>query len=72
MAGRAHPVAAVITDWSADELLHLFLVFLFCFGAFTTITQVGKERKPITGGMAATIVLVQGFIIAALIVWWPT
>jgi len=54
-------------DW-----LQLGLILFFALGAFLTITQVGKERKPITGGTAAATVLIQAFIIVAILTWWPT
>jgi hypothetical protein len=37
-------------------------------GAILTISSVGKPRKPITGRVAAATVVIDGLIIAALLI----
>jgi hypothetical protein len=53
------------------EWTHTTLAVFFGLGALLTISTVGKERKPTTGGVAALTVLVQALIIFALLYWWP-
>lgn len=44
----------------------MVLMAFFAFGAVATITTIGKSRKPLTPGMAATLVLIDIGIICAL------
>lgn len=37
------------------------------FGTVVSVTQVGKPRKPLDPGVAATGVVIQGLIISAII-----
>jgi hypothetical protein len=44
------------------------------WGALAAVTAVGKVRQPTTGGVAAVVVLINGAIVAGLIlagVRWP-
>lgn len=43
------------------------VVALLAFGTVVSITQVGKPREPVTPGVAATTVVIQGLIISAII-----
>lgn len=44
-----------------------FLAYL-AFGSVTVVASVGKQRKPITPGIAAAIVSID-IIVAAVIIW---
>lgn len=50
------------------QVLKWTLTVLYTVGAMATIASVGKERKPLTGGMAAFIALID----AGLIAWIQT
>lgn len=45
------------------------LVGLHVVGILTTVAIVGKPRQPLTGGVAATTVIINLMIISALIIW---
>lgn len=49
-----------------DWILWLVVVLLV-FSTVTSITQIGKPREPLTPGVAATTVVLQGLIISAII-----
>lgn len=38
------------------------------FGALASIGQIGKERKPLTPGVAITVVITAAIIVGALVV----
>lgn len=48
------------------DIVIMVLMAFFAFGAVATITTIGKSRKPLTPGMAATLVLIDIGIICAL------
>lgn len=46
------------------------MVSLMAFAAMMTITAVGKPRKPLTSGAAATTVAVNALWITAIVTLW--
>lgn len=56
---------------TGPQWVHAVLAIFFALAALLTITVVGKPRKPMGGGQAAFVVLVQTFIIFSLLWWWP-
>jgi hypothetical protein len=46
------------------------MVGLMAFAALMTIVAVGKPRKPLTGGVAATTVAMQAVWITSILIWW--
>lgn len=51
--------------------LFWLLPALYTIGALATVASVGKPRKPITPGLAATVVATNGLLIGLLIIGWP-
>lgn len=49
-------------------ILLWILVGFFVLGALTTVSQIGKDRKPITPETAAVVVLGDMLLISALLV----
>jgi hypothetical protein len=47
-------------------------IALTAVGAVMTVANVGKPRKPITGGTAAGVVVLNALIIVAVIAYWGT
>jgi hypothetical protein len=46
------------------------LVGVLSAGALLTVVDVGKPRKPISGGGAATTVAVTAYLVAGLLYYW--
>lgn len=44
------------------------VIVILTLSALATISQVGKDRKPLTGGMAVAVVITN-VILVGLIVW---
>ena len=53
-----------------EQLAKWGMIGLMAFSALMVITGVGKPRKPLTGGVAATTVAVNALWITAIVVWW--
>lgn len=49
-----------------EWILWVVVAFLVV-GTVTSITQIGKPREPLTPGVVATTVVLQGLIISAII-----
>lgn len=52
------------------EIAKWTLVALFALSAVLNVMFVGKPRRPTTGGVAATIVVINSLAIAAILTWW--
>lgn len=46
------------------------MVGLMAVSALLTVGAVGKQRKPLEGGTAAVVVLVNALWIAAIVAYW--
>lgn len=53
-----------------SEIVMWLIVGWNAFSAIVVITQVGKPRKPTTGGAAAVAVLLCALEIAAILAFW--
>lgn len=53
----------------AHTLFKGTLVVLTVLGIITQVSQVGKPRQPLSAGVAATSVLLNGLIVAGIIAW---
>ncbi len=51
------------------EVVKWVLVALFALGAIATIMQIGKEREPISPGVAALIVTLDGILMALCMIF---
>lgn len=56
------PVIAEFVKW--------LIVGMFALGALLTIAAVGRPRKPMTSGTAATVVAFNALYIVLMIVFW--
>jgi hypothetical protein len=52
------------------EVVKWVFVAWLVFGSILTVTQVGKPRKPLTGGVAAIVVVVCALEIVAILAYW--
>ena len=52
------------------EIVKWVLIGWSVFGSLVVVTQVGKPRKPLTGGTAAFVVAYNALMIAAVLTWW--
>lgn len=53
-----------------SEFVKWSLIAFWTLGAVAVITQVGKPRKPTTGGMAATTVILVALQMVAVLTYW--
>lgn len=53
-----------------EQVAKWSMVGLMAFSALLTIISVGRPRKPVTGGQAATVVAVQAVWIMTILTWW--
>lgn len=51
------------------EWFKIVIITLYALGALSNIALIGDERKPITKGVAALSVLLNGFLIWGVINW---
>ncbi len=51
------------------EVVKWILVALFALGAIGTIMQIGEEREPITPGVAALIVTLDGILMSLCLIF---
>lgn len=52
------------------EVVKWIFVGWLVFGTVVTITQVGKPRKPLTGGTAAFVAVFCALEIVAILAYW--
>ena len=69
-AGR-HPARSTLQTERVSALtgIEWALVVILALSAVATISQVGKPRKPITPGVAATAVLIDIGLIVWIFLW---
>jgi hypothetical protein len=53
-----------------ESIVKWTMVGLMAFSALMTVGAVGKQRKPLTGGTAAGVVLVNAVWITAIVAFW--
>ena len=53
-----------------EQVVKWVMVAMMAFGALTSITMVGKPRKPLDGTTAAVIVVAQAAYITAILTMW--
>lgn len=56
-------------DWS--DAYPVALIALFAIGSLGTIARVGQPRKPLSGGDAMGIVVINVALIVGMILLWP-
>lgn len=53
-----------------ESIIKWAIVAFIAYGALVSVSSVGKQKKPVTGQIAAAVVLIQAALITAIVVLW--